>query len=48
MLIVALFYYDARVRKEALDIRLLLAEAEREAQPQPPSSSTPLAGAVLG
>ena len=48
VLIVALFYYDARVRKEALDIRLLLAEAEREAQPQPPSSSTPLAGAVLG
>lgn len=33
VLVVALFYYDARVRKEALDLRLLLAKAERESQP---------------
>jgi hypothetical protein len=33
VLVIALFYYDARVRKEALDLRLLLAKAEREDQP---------------
>ena len=33
VLVIALFYYDARVRKEALDLRLLLAKAEREGQP---------------
>lgn len=33
VLVIALFYYDARVRKEALDLRLLLARAEQETQP---------------
>lgn len=36
VLLIALFYYDARVRKEALDLRLLLAKAEQETQPAAP------------
>ena len=48
VLMIALFYYDARVRKEALDIRLLLAKADHEAQPQPALSSPSLPGTVLG
>ena len=48
VLVIALFYYDARVRKEALDLRLLLARAEGEAQPQQPSSPSPVSGALLG
>jgi len=48
VLVLALFYYDARVRKEALDIRLLLAKAESEAPPQPAASAPPVPGTVTG
>ncbi len=44
VLVIALFYYDARVRKEALDLRLLLAKAEREGQP---AAATPIPTAHL-
>jgi MFS family permease len=48
VLVLALFYYDARVRKEALDIRLLLAKAEGEALPQAAASAPPVPGTVSG
>ncbi len=50
VLVIALFYYDARVRKEALDLRLLLAKSEREGQAAPaaPVATAPLPGTLLG
>jgi len=48
VLVLALFYYDARVRKEALDIRMLLTKAESEALPQPVAPASPVPGTAAG